>query len=236
MGTDNNWIKLIKKEEVCNLFNKLTISTKSITLFAGENTIGKTATCLHLAKLAIDNGHSVLYFDTEEKIIDRPDPNLLATFLQQNPKGFSNKFNIQNKLLNKVKQGKLDTSYFEQKIKENKPVLVIIDSIYTAFAQEFPEARRRAKVIGEFMLYLRPYMKQNNLAIIITSKTGRIVDRGEEKETILGGQELLYNCDVKAKMTTTHNNHKVKRVIFEVDQQQEFVLTVDYGGGLKESK
>ncbi|MEK6952879.1 MAG: hypothetical protein AABX29_07740 [Nanoarchaeota archaeon] len=239
MENPQDWIKLIHKKELCDFFGKLNITTKSITLFAGENTIGKTATCLHIAKFAIEKGFKVLYFDTEKKLIDRPEPNLLNVFLSENFEGFKNNFYIEHSLFkeqdNKEKNIEIiDVSYFEGKVKEKKPNLVVIDSIYTCFVDAFPEARSRAKIIGNFLRYLRKFMIDNDIAIVITTKTGRIVRKdGQEEDVVLGGQELLFNCDTKARMSITENKLKEKKIIFDVDMQKEFVLILDYGGHLK---
>ena len=235
-----DWISKIQKTEVCDLFGNLKISTKSITLFAGENTIGKTATCLHLSKFAINNKFVVLYFDTEQKLIDRPEPNLLNVFLQENFELFKKNFYIEHSLFKQIIKDKdgietdeVDKVHFENKISEINPSLVIIDSIYTSFTNFFTESRRRAKAIGNFMRYLRNLMIEKDLAIIITTKIGRIVKEEQEQNVILGGQELLYNCDTKAKMKMIDNQLQEKKIVFSVDNQEEFVLILDFGGIIK---
>ena len=232
---ETNWIEKIKKKELCNFFGEIPISTKSVTLFAGENTIGKTATCLHISKFVIENKFSVLYFDTEKKLIDRPEPNLLNVFLKDNFDGFKNHFFIENKLFD-MNKDEIDTSYFESKIKEKKPDLVVIDSIYTPFVTTFPEARARAGVIGQFLRYVREIMIQHDIAIVITTKIGRVVKERKEQMAILGGQELLYNCDTKAKMEVREDKLKERRVVFDVDMQKKFILILEYGGYLKKVK
>ena len=238
METDDKWFEKIKKRELCNLFGKLSIPTKSITLFAGENTIGKTATCLHLSKFVINNGFNVLYFDTEQKLIDRPAPNLLNSFLEENIEKFKKNFHIEYVLFNEIKKDKgeitdeINTSHFELKVKETKPDMVVIDSIYTSFANKFTHPRMRGSAIGKFLRFLRNFMIENDLAVVITTKIGRMVKDKKDVEIILGGQELLYNCDTKAKMRTDTKMGK-KKIFFSVDNQNEFVLVQEYGGVLK---
>lgn len=229
---ENDWIELMKKKEICTFFKEIIIPTKSITLFAGENTTGKTATCLHISKFAIDKGFKVLYFDTEQKLIDRPEPNLLNVFLQENFKNFKSNFFIEHILFKDINKDSIDFSHFENKVKDIKPNLVIIDSIYTPFSMAFNESRSRAKHIGILMRYLRKFMIDNDLAIVITTKMGRIVKDDQEQNMVLGGQELLYNCDTKAKMDLTENKVGEKKILFEIDNQKEFALILKYGGHL----
>ena len=85
--------------------------------------------------------------------------------------------------------------------------------------------------------YLRNLMIEKDLAIIVTTKIGRVVKEEQEQNVVLGGQELLYNCDSKIRMRLSDKKlTKYKEIFFEFDQQREFVLILDYGGILKPVK
>ena len=90
---------------------------------------GKTVSCLHFANDAIKRGFKVYYLDTESKpIVSKPHPNLFKSFYKENKEGFDKLF---------VYISDFDEEAILEGIKEVKPKLLIIDSIYDPYVSHF---------------------------------------------------------------------------------------------------
>lgn len=237
--TERNWIEEIEVKNIGTFFNKIQINAKNMNVFAGLNTIGKTATCLHIADETIKKGFRVLYFDTENKIFDRPQPNLFKHFVSKNPDLYKTNFQFEYKIFDEQNRT-FNLSFFKQKVESAfsnfLPDLIVIDSIYSPFFNFIPEPRTRARCIGEFVGKLRDYMIEKNFAIVLTTKLGKIVTKKENEiishDLALGGQELLYYCDQKIVLYEgiKNKNSFNKKIIFVLDKQFQFILEMDSGG------
>lgn len=221
----------LKTEVIAELY-ELRISTKALHLLAGISASGKTVTCLHFALDAVKKGHKVLYFDTEKKkAATRPEPNLLKKFYAENKKTFDNLF---------VYEIEFDQETALKEISEEKPKLVIIDSIYEPFI-DIKHPYQRAVAIREFLNKLREKMMADDFGCVITTQVGREDTRGgEKKETVLGGDGLKYVSDLKAFIQLPDNTKKegelYSKRFFVIDNQTKYPFKIEEGGIIKPAK
>jgi len=224
-------LNVFKREVISKVFS-LSIYSKTITLLGGPSTSGKTVTCLHFVDDCIKNNKIVCYFDTDSHpVLNRPDPNLLATFVSKNKEKYKENF-------------KYSTSFSEEFILKTmdkyKPDLLVIDNIYTPFCEKIQNSPRgRAKAIRNFLMKLREKMQQYNSAIIITSQVRSESSKDDEIiYSVLGGEGLKHSSDCKWMIEFTSDESKGdglsaqqlgKRIMF-LDKQHVLNLIIDYGG------
>jgi len=208
----------------------LTINSKTITLLIGQSLAGKTATCLHYVDSAIKKKKKVLYVDTDQKsIMTRPEPNLFKHFYNQNKELYDKYFLY------------TQSGDFEELLKmDQQPELLVIDSIYTPFLINEDNPRTRAKTIKDFIYKLREYIWKNNIATIITTPIGRVVNKGKDEMKALGGEGLKYASDIKIFIHFADNDNKDEtssdKRFFVVDRQHRYCFMIGDGGIIKEYK
>ena len=224
-----NWQELLKTETIATL-GKLNVNSKTVLLLSGESMAGKTVACLHLADSAIKNNYKVLYFDTDEKkIFARPLPNLFKEFYDKNKTQYDSLF---------IYADTWEYENFFNVINEQKPRLLIIDSLYQPFFSKVDNTRTRAVEIKKFLTRLRPYLAENSIGCIITTPTGRIVDPETKKEMTapLGGQGIKLLSDVRVIIEFVKDQKSdveiTDRRLFIIDRQGKSAFKMGYGGHL----
>jgi hypothetical protein len=223
--------KMMEKDVPISSFGQIQIRPKTIIMISGSSLVGKTVTCLHISDEVIRNNKKVLYCESEEKsIMTRPEPNLFKTFYDKNKELYDNNF---------LYSTKLDEEEFFKCLQEQKPELVIIDSIYQPFLAKYKDPRSIAKKIKDFLTKLRSSVWENNHACIITTPIGRIVNpkTGDEQYKPLGGDGLKYLSDSKIAIDFFENDKEegslATKRIFTVDKQYRLTFKIEVGGGLE---
>ncbi len=230
MSKDKNWKELLKTEQITNI-GKISVGSKNILLVAGKSMSGKTVTCLHFTEQAIKKKMKVLYFDTENKsIISRPEPNLFKKLHKKNEKGYTQYFSYRDNIDN----------LFED-IKQEKPKLIIIDSLYQPFLKKYSEPRTRAMKIKEYLTKIRELVWNESIGCIITTPIGKITQpsTGENKQEILGGEGMKYLADVKLMIQFVDKQDKDSDIgdkrLFVIDRNHQILFHIGYGGELIEA-
>lgn len=224
-----DWKKEIEKKPIVK-FGGLSVNEKTILLIAGQSLAGKTITCLHFTDTAIINKRKVAYFDIDEKtVIDRPDPNLFNTLSKKNQEKYDTFLSYY--------QSFDETSFFLE-MEKLKPNLIIIDGLYHSFCAKFPDttSKARTKILKDFLLKLRGFIRKHNIGMIITTPIGRITKEGKTEYVMLGGEGIKYLSDVKVMIQFIEGEDKddkntYKRIFF-VDRQNQFGFHIEYGGHL----
>ena len=225
----NDWKEELKSNVIASM-GSLTINSKTITLLIGQSLAGKTATCLHYVDSAIKKKKKVLYVDTDQKsIMTRPEPNLFKYFYNQNKELYDKYFLY------------TQSGDFDELLKMDKqPELLIIDSIYTPFFINEDNPRTRAKTIKDFIYKLREHICKNDIATIITTPIGRVVNKGKDEMKALGGEGLKYASDIKIFIHFADNDNKDEtssdKRFFVVDRQHRYCFMIEDGGIIKEYK
>jgi len=223
----NDWKEELKTNVIASM-GDLNINSKTITLLIGQSLAGKTATCLHYVDSAIKKKKKVLYVDTDQKsILTRPEPNLFKHFYNKNKELYDKYFLY------------TQSGDFDGLLKMDKyPELLIIDSIYTPFLINEDNPRTRAKTIKDFIYKLRNYIWKNNIATIITTPIGRVVNKGKDEMKALGGEGLKYASDIKIFIHFADDDDKDKtssdKRFFVVDRQRRYGFIIENGGIIKE--
>jgi|TARA_Y100000310_G_scaffold258198_1_gene266536 hypothetical protein len=224
-----DWKKETEKKPLVD-FGGLSVNEKTILLIAGQSLAGKTITCLHFTDSAILNKKKVAYFDIDEKtIIDRPDPNLFNEISNKNQEKYDSLFSYYQSF---------DEGSFFTEMEKLKPNLIVMDGLYHSFCAKFPDktSKARAKIIKDFLLKLRGFLRENNIGMILTTPIGRVTKEGKTEAVMLGGEGIKYLSDVKVMIQFTEeedkdNKNSFKRIFF-VDRQNQFGFHIEYGGHL----
>jgi len=228
-------LRTLFKKPVLAKLHTLNIFKRTITLIGGPSLSGKTATSLHFANECVLQGLKVIYVDTDDHpVMDRPAPNLLENFMNQEPKLYQQHF-------------KYLTSFDEESVLQlvdtEKPALLVIDSIYVPFAKKYTDGPlRRAKAIRTFLYQLRERVTKNDLSVLLTtqvSKETRMV-KDYNIYAILGGEGLKHLSDIKWLIDFPKNKndkatHNGKRLLL-IDKQEEKVMIIEQGGIITEVK
>jgi len=224
-----DWKDLLKTEKIGYL-GSIEIVTKNIVLFSGPSMAGKTISCLHIVDSSIKMGKKVLYFDTENKsIMTRAEPNLFRKFYGESKEEYDKLFFYKDSLDDWVDH-----------IKEIKPNLIIIDSLYTPFLTKYPQQRSRAKIIKEFLLDFRAVLWESEMGAVITVPTGRVINPsdGIVQNVALGGEGVKYLADIKIMISCADINGDLEKEnrFFLVDRNITYAFKIGYGGILEEVK
>ena len=212
----------------------LKIYTKTMTLLGGQSNAGKTALALNICDSVVKSGRKVMYVDTDEHAIkNRPDPNLLSHFRNENENGYASNF-------------KYFTSFDEDEIirliLEFKPDLLVIDTIYSPFIKIIEKGSlTRARRIKEFLLKLRDVIIQQDTAIILTTQVMKGTSGSDQMVyDILGGEGLKHLSDTKWMLNFERNGQKdivdaeQSRRQIMIDKQEIVLVTFARGGVIEE--
>ena len=222
-----DWKEEIKTEPIVE-FGGISVNVKTILLIAGQSMAGKTITCIHFLNEAIIKNIRTAYFDIDEKtIIDRQEPNLFKELSKSNQKKYDSCLSYYQSF---------DKELFFEEIEKLKPALVILDGIYHSFCVNTTIANERAKLIKDFLIQLREFMKIHKIGVILTTPIGKITKEGKTELVMLGGESIKYLSDVKVMIQfvedETKDSKSAYKRIFFVDKNHQFAFNIDYGGKL----
>lgn len=217
----DNWKDELKKTKTIASLGSLSLNSKTMTLVSGQSLAGKTASCLYFVDSAIKKSYGVLYIDTDQKsIMRRPEPNLFKFLYNKNKEKYEKFFNYE-------RVNNLDSCI--KLMDKYKPKLLVIDSIYTPF-EHLPSPNMRGKKIKEFLRELRNYIWENKVAVILTTKTGRV----NNIQVPLGGEGLKYSSDVKIMIDFPEKYNKDNKMnelrLFVVDRERTHAFSIENGG------
>lgn len=185
-----------------------------ITEIYGDESTGKTTIALHLVKMALDAGETVVYADFEQTLrvqanyiknlgIDIDNPNFVPIIPS----------NLQD-----------GVSVIGKSIVTLKPALVVIDSVAAMMPKDTVEGDAEegqaigvhARLVGQFINWVSKKLQKYDTALVLINqmraniKTSKY-DPGPMKITT-GGNALPFFAAVRVKLRQTSNKEKIKDV------------------------